>query len=526
MGAQGSERNGERNSVAVVITTYNDSQYLREALRSVAEQGQPATEIFVVDDGSETSPAALVSEFPQAVFVQKRNGGLASARNVGLRAARAEFITFLDADDRYEPHALATGLRCFAEHPAAAMVFGGYRRIDAGGRRAGHDHFLPGSGDLYADLLRVNFIGMHATVLYRREVLLAEGGFEESFRASEDYDVYLRLARRYPIASHPDIIAEYRQHGLNMSGDNQRMLAATLAVHERHRIQTGSRRTAWYEGQRRWRAYYTVDGDAAQTGKGIKGAMRQLLRRIGKSIVWRAKRRLRGGTLHRMYRRVRPVYPPPFGLVKLGSLDTTRPISMDFGYERGNPIDRYYIEGFLERQSADVTGHVLEVSEDTYSKNYGGSKITKQDVLHYNLADPPVTIVGDMTVPGTLPDDTYDCIILTQTLQLIFELDKAIASLHAALKPGGVLLLTVPGISQTERTDWHHYWCWSFTESSIRQLFAKKFDPAKMQVASHGNVYSCITYLTGMALEEVDRAKLDVQDPAYPMIVTLRAQKN
>lgn len=211
-------------------------------------------------------------------------------------------------------------------------------------------------------------------------------------------------------------------------------------------------------------------------------------------------------------------------VVDFGVLGTTRPISLNFGWDRGTPIDRYYVENFLALHADDVKGRVLEIADDAYSRRYGGSKITKQDVLHLDVKHPKATLVGDLTQPHVLPDDAFDCIVLTQTLQLIFDLEQAVRRLHAALRPGGVLLMTVPGISQIDRNQWRDYWYWSFTAMSIRKLFERHFAPA-MEIKTHGNVLAATAFLQGAALEEVDQAKLDVHDPAYPLVITLWAQK-
>lgn len=232
-------------SVAVVLTTFNDAAYLREALSSVFAQERHADEVIVVDDGSTVSPAPILADFLKAILLRKSNIGLSSARNLGLHKARSRYITFLDADDRLEPNATASGLACFARKPDAAMVYGGHRRIRANGDRVGCDNYKGVSEDAYGDLLSGNRIGMHATVLYRRDILMALGGFDEGLRRCEDYDLYLRIARSYPIASHPEIIAEYRWHGHNMSRNTEEMLRAALAVHGRHRGQTPEQRKAW-----------------------------------------------------------------------------------------------------------------------------------------------------------------------------------------------------------------------------------------------------------------------------------------
>ena len=129
----------------------------------------------------------------------------------------------------------------------------------------------------------------------------------------------------------------------------------------------------------------------------------------------------------------------------------TTPLCREYGYSRGTPIDRYYIEGFLKEHSSDVRGRVLEIGDDAYSRRFGGDRITRQDVLHVHAGHAQATITGDLAEPGVLPQGAFDCVILTQMLHLIFDLGAAVAEIRAALAPGGVALITVPGISRSQR---------------------------------------------------------------------------
>jgi glycosyltransferase involved in cell wall biosynthesis len=507
-------------TVTVVITTYNDADFLHEALASVAVQQKIPNEIFVVDDGSEVSPAPIVALFPEATLIRKPNGGLASARNAGLKAASAKFITFLDADDKFRSNAIKAGLECFARSPDAAMVYGGHIRISADGSQLGDDIYHPASNDPYADLLAGNSIGMNAVVLYRRDILLAVGGFDEVLRLCEDYDVYLRLARKYPVASHPEIVAEYRWHGRNISRNTASMLRTVLAVHDRHREQTGARKQAWRAGRQAWKSWYKIDQRERWDGK--QGDTPLHRTRIA---LKQAKSRLRNGRLHRLYARIRGTWPPPLGSIRLGDLGTTRPVSLDFGWDRGIPIDRYYIENFLQARATDIRGRVLEIADDEYSSRFGASRITRQDILYLKAGNPRATLVGDLTQPGVLPEDAFDCIVITQTLQFIFDLPQAAARLYSALRRGGVLLLTVPGISPIQRDEWGENWCWSLSPVSVNKLFEPLFGKSALTVEAHGNVFSATAFLQGLALEEIEQSKLDTYDSAYPVIVTLRAVK-
>jgi glycosyltransferase involved in cell wall biosynthesis len=514
----------EADTVAVVVTTFNDAAFLGEALSSVMAQQHPADEVIVVDDGSDESPAPALACFPQVTLLRKRNAGLSSARNTGLHAARSRYILFLDADDRLQPNAIATSLACVSRNPETAMVYGGHRRIRSDGNSIGSDRFETVGEDAYASLLTGNRIGMHAAVLYRRDALLALGGFDESLRKCEDYDIYLRLAQRYPIEAHPDIIAEYRWHGANMSADPEQMLRAVLAVHDRHRGGTPGHRRAWRAGRRNWKEYYRAAASSEYSGNRTMTGRRAVRHRI-RSVVRRLEQKIRDGRLHRLLNNFRSTWPPPKNAINFGHLGSARPISLDFGWDRGTPIDRYYIERFLASRAEDITGNVLEIGDNTYSKRYGGAKIMRQDVLHVAVDHPDATITGDLTQEGVLPENTFDCIIFTQTLQLIFELEQAVCRLHRALRRGGVLLLTTPGISQLDRGEWGDRWCWSFTAVAVRRLFERHFPPDALDVSTHGNVFAATTFLHGVALEEVDQKKLDVNDQAYPVVITLRAQK-
>jgi SAM-dependent methyltransferase len=216
--------------------------------------------------------------------------------------------------------------------------------------------------------------------------------------------------------------------------------------------------------------------------------------------------------------------PPAIGGVRFGDLARTAPIDGNFGFGRGTPVDRFYIESFLDRNRNDIAGRVLEVGDPAYSLRFGAERVTRQDVLNVSAGNPHATIVGDLSKPDVLPRDSFDCIVLTQTLQFIYDLRPAVAQLHAALRPGGVLLVTVPGISQIDRaSDWT--WYWSFSSASALRLFAEVFDAGSVSVDSHGNVFAAMSFLQGLALEELPPSKLLVQDSAYPVIVAVRACK-
>ncbi|MDP9347353.1 MAG: class I SAM-dependent methyltransferase [Actinomycetota bacterium] len=208
-------------------------------------------------------------------------------------------------------------------------------------------------------------------------------------------------------------------------------------------------------------------------------------------------------------------------------LTRREPISRVFGFDRGKPIDRWYIERFLSSHADDVRGRVLEVAESTYTEWYGGEKVRRGDVLYASEGNPEATIVGDLTTGAGLPSEVFDCFICTQTLPFIYDVRSAATGCCGLLKPGGVLLATLPGISQISRED-RHCWgdYWRFTTDSARRLFEEAFGPGPVEVTSHGNVLAAAGFLYGFAAEDMSEAELATQDPDYEMLITVRAVRS
>lgn len=218
-------------------------------------------------------------------------------------------------------------------------------------------------------------------------------------------------------------------------------------------------------------------------------------------------------------------YCPSVGTINFGSLRRLTPISREFGYDRGLPVDRYYIENFLTLHAQDIKGRVLEIGDATYTRRFGGNRVTKSDVLHVVEGNPEATIVDDLTQAHNIPSDAFDCVILTQTLHLLYDMRTALANLYRILMPGGVLLVTVPGISQVVKCDWGSDWCWALTVQSVQILFEEFFPNSNVEVESHGNVLAAIAFLQGLAVEELTKEELDYQDDEYQVLIHVRAVK-
>jgi hypothetical protein len=216
---------------------------------------------------------------------------------------------------------------------------------------------------------------------------------------------------------------------------------------------------------------------------------------------------------------------PPVGQLAWGGLRRLEPISRTWGFDRGRPVDRYYIEAFLARNAADVRGRVLEIGDDSYTRQYGGDRVTCCDVFDIAANNPRATIVGDLAQGDQIPSNTFDCLIVTQTLYLIYDFRASLQTVFRILKPGGVLLLTTAGITRVSHTEWPGSSYWSFTGYSIRRLLEEVFPAASVAVDSHGNVLTAISFLHGLAVEELLPEELDYRDPDYEVILTARAVK-
>ncbi len=217
---------------------------------------------------------------------------------------------------------------------------------------------------------------------------------------------------------------------------------------------------------------------------------------------------------------------PPVGRVRFGDLRRVTPINRSFGFERGRPIDRYYIEGFLAEHAHEVHGHVLEMGDNHYTHQFGETRVTRSDVLNLTPDNPVATIIADLTQADHLTSDTFDCIIFTQTLQFIYDLRAAVSTLHRILKPGGVLLMTVPVMSQVCRYDmdrWGDYW--RFTDAAPRRLLGDIFGAENVTVKAYGNVLAVVGFLHGLSAHEIEPDELDYCDPDYQLLVTARAAK-
>ena len=528
--------------ISVIITCYNYGHYLAQAIESVQRQTHAATERVVVDDGSTDNTREVAARYADVHYVYQRNQGLSAARNTGIAQSTGEYLVFLDADDWLLPDALAINLGFFRQNPTIAFCYGGYTAMYETGREL---VLLPPPSDQpFLDLLaKGNFIAMIATVMFARWVF-DEVKFNTALARCEDYDLYLSITRHHAVQQHHALLAAYRLHGEAMSASIPRMLASALDVLRKHgaTLQTPAEKQAYQQGLVFWKTYYKtefrilLDNSNAvaywpamgfflkyapltgldYTEKKMKSALKSALKSVLPAAALRGLRRLKPLPV--------PLVPP-VGAVNSGDFKRLAPFCNNFGYERGGPIDRYYIEKFLTDEKASIRGRVLEIGDNAYTMQYGGAAVTQSDVLHVNDTSPYATFVGDLSNAPQLPDATFDCIILTQTLQFIYDFRAALATCYRILKPGGTLLLTAPGLSPIDPHEWQEFWYWSFTDKVLVRLLTELLPDADVTLTTYGNVRVATAFLYGMGLGEMSPEELDFQDKQYQVINAVKAVK-
>ena len=220
--------------------------------------------------------------------------------------------------------------------------------------------------------------------------------------------------------------------------------------------------------------------------------------------------------MHRVTRRLRPAW---WSLLRGGE-----PLSRSWGWERGTPVDRPYIEGFLRAHAADITGAVLEVKDDAYARRFGRD-LASVDVVDIDPANPAATITADLAETGSLGDERFDCFVLTQTLHLVYDLRAALVNAHRSLRPGGVLLVTVPCISPIVPRHEAPGDYWRFTPDGCLPLFGAVFGAGQVEVRAMGGYRTALGFLAGMATRELPRGAYRRDDPQFPLVVGVRAVK-
>lgn len=260
----GSEDANRVPLVSVVIPCFNQARFLGEAIQSVLNQSWNRLELVVVDDESSDNTEPVARRYPGVRFHRLSHGGVSAARNFGIRLSRGDFVVFLDADDRLLPAAIEIGATLLWENPQCAFVFGRFRAVTITGSPILESTPLELGDDSYSAFLRGNALTTTAAGMFRKSVFRKTGVFKRSLSFAEDYDLHLRICRRFPVLQHAAIVSEYRRHATGASRDLRRILGSVLGILHSQGLFLADRqrRRARAEGVREWRRRLE---DAAQS---------------------------------------------------------------------------------------------------------------------------------------------------------------------------------------------------------------------------------------------------------------------
>ena len=540
---------GPAPRVSVVIPFLNAERFLAEAVDGVFAQTYQDWELLLVDDGSSDRSTELARHYAERVpgrvqyleHAKHENHGSSASRNLGIVHARGDYVALLDADDVWVPTKLEQQVPIMDSHPEVDVVYGttlvwySWDEAVESRRDCVADMGMPVDQVTSGRLLLARMLRQQAkspsmsNVLVRRAAILADGGFfEEQFRGMHDDQVFLaKLCLRSRFFVSGKCWDKYRKHAdscvarATAKGQGHAARERYLRWLQTYLAEQGERNGEVWKAIEEQLRPYGVTKQLYSRGLKVSQAARQSAVSLARRVLPKPFRAwIRGWST------ITEKSPPP-GRVRFGTLRRVTPISRRFGKDRGGaPIDRYYIERFLATHAADIHGRVLEAQDSRYTRQFGGDRVTQSDVIHSVPGNTDATIVADLVCAPQIPSNWFDCIILSQVLLCIEDVRSAVRTLHRILRPGGVALVTVPGISQIARHDmdrWGDYW--RFTTLSVQRLFESVFPSEQLKVEAHGNVLAAVGFLHGLASNELRPDELNHADPDYQLLITVRAVK-
>jgi peptidoglycan/xylan/chitin deacetylase (PgdA/CDA1 family) len=483
---------------AVVRITHADLGMVRTVEAAAAVAGDVVLVLRTpLDPRARPMIEGLARRHHAAIAFAAERAPEGAVRNIGVRATRGAGVLLLESGDRVEGavlSALAGRIRDGAAVTAAPV------RIE---RLDGATHVLaPPEPAAVALLTRPDAVPT-AFVLSRR-AFDAASGFDEALGGLADVDFWVRalagggveIAGGAPLVTRPlaaavtgahtraALEALYRKHAATLEADPARVLAAL----ERHMAVLGTAHAP--EAARRAAAIAELAALDAEIAA-LEGELRSLGRH---TVDWGDFRRL-------------------------------SPVSREWGYDRGTPVDRPYIEDFLASHAGDVRGAVLEVQEADYTARFGGARVTRSEVVDVDDSNPRATVLADLRHADALASEAYDCFILTQTLHVVDDVRKALAEAYRVLKPGGVLLATFPSASRVAVEYGPEGDFWRVTEAGARELMAAAFPAEELTLHCYGNVMATTAFLHGLGAHELTRDEIAAYDPFHPLVIGVRARK-
>jgi glycosyltransferase involved in cell wall biosynthesis/SAM-dependent methyltransferase len=514
---------------------------------------------------------------------EHQNKGMSASRNLGISHALGELIAFLDADDVWLPNKLDKQLPIMEQYPDIGLLASptlywyenGATTPQPMTLRVGR---LP-QGALLPKILESDDNAVcPSAVLIRRDIARRVGGFNESFRgammAFEDQAMWFKITLNASVYFDPHPVALYRVHPAaccQSTPFDQLFLARTrlyswladylghtnsirfksaLNLMVRSRLcenllgtptepdRIGQHQAADVRSHgRSLDAFFSCVLLSGRLSKRLATALCRKIFTFSKIVyldgLWTAMkavlRYLLIGTLRQLKARLAGAFRRTRALRLLGACEArarlglgVQPLSQKWGWDRGLPIHRRYLHEFLQDFSSDIRGSCLEFQDSSYTNRFGGAAVTKVDILHVDDSNPTATIIADLTKPNDIPSNSFDCIICTHVLHLVFELNEMVSELRRILKPGGVLLVGVPQVSMCD-PGLHELW--RFTPEGLHQLLARAFGSQNVIIRAYGNSLTAAGDIRGLVSHEFSRSELDYHDQRFAVEVCARAVK-
>lgn len=501
-------------TVAVVVRCGPVPRRVYGTLVRVLRQSRPADQLLLLIDASVPDAARpwidAVARRHAARVVRAEGEGEAATCDAALRACATSHALWLDAGDHLERDALRDLHAAAAARPQAALIASGWTLVGPGDER---QVFAP---PLTArDLMAAPPSAVGATLLPLAR-WASTGGFDSQAEPLHWHEFRLRLA-----AEAGEVVPVARTL-LTRAWTADALYATTWgsAAESRAHAYVATRH-APVLGARVADVLYTRELallDAARHyGSALarhRSAQHEIAEREGGAGAARSTSSEQVGQARQ--------HPAD---VDMGDLRRVSPVARDWGYSRGVPLDRHYIEQFLTAHATDVAGRVLEVQEGDYARHCGGERVRHVDVLDLDPANAGATVIADLRCAANIGDATYDCVILTQTAHVIDDMPAAVSECARILRPGGVLLATFPAASRVCVEYGHDGDFWRLTPAGVRRLLEGAFAAEDVQVEGVGNLLSTVAFLHGLAGHELSSGELEARDPYYPLLVTARAIK-
>ncbi|HET7293207.1 MAG TPA: polysaccharide deacetylase family protein [Vicinamibacteria bacterium] len=494
------------DATAVVHADGHEARVLA-TVRSLEAQRGVQVETLLVADTANLRGRTLLDDLatrPRVRVVPGSFATRAAARAAGAQAAEGELLLFPHPGDRLAPAYMEQAIRLFGADPALALVSSWVVCVGAGADRLQ----VPGPPSLAA--LLADPWALHDATVVRRADFEAAGGLDGGLPALELYDAFLRLLEAGKGARLIEEPLLHQAVGPDAAArrdlDPETHAAAFERVFEKHR---GAFQAATLHVLAAKEAILTA---AAQRHAGLSLRRAETQRQIDELKAEAA-------------RLAAALAAAGDAGIDWGELRRVRPLDPDWGYSRGTPVDRVYIERFLAAHALDIQGDVLEVQESDYARRFGGERVSRADVLDIVPENARAGIVADLRAAPSIPADSYDCVILTQTAHVVDDVRSVLAECRRILKPGGVLLATFPAASRVCLEYGPEGDHWRLTEAGARLLAGESFGGEHVEAAAYGNVLTNAAFLYGAAAHELRPEELDAADPYYPLLVGVRATK-